>query len=81
MKPWRGICIILLLNGSLTAVSLAQNKVWDKTLGGNSDDYVSSVQQTSDGGYILGGYSDSGMSGDKSEANKGEYDEFDNPTV
>jgi hypothetical protein len=31
------------------------NKVWDKTLGGANNDRADSVQQTSDGGYILAG--------------------------
>ncbi|PSR52709.1 hypothetical protein AHMF7605_03795 [Adhaeribacter arboris] len=47
-------------------------KVWDKTLGGNAGDYLSSLQQTSDGNYILGGSSNSGKSGDKSQAKLGE---------
>ena len=34
------------------------NKLWDKTFGGSNADYASSVQQTSDGGYIAG-YTDS----------------------
>jgi len=42
-------------------------KVWDKTLGGTSYDYFSDLQQTSDGGYILGGTSQSGISGNKTE--------------
>jgi hypothetical protein len=44
---------------------------WDKTIGGAFGDYLRSVQQTSDDGYILGGYSSSGISGDKSEASQG----------
>ena len=28
---------------------------WDKTIGGSDNDYLKAVQQTSDGGYILGG--------------------------
>ena len=41
---------------------------WQNTIGGNSADYLNSLHQTTDGGYILGGYSYSGISGDKSEA-------------
>jgi hypothetical protein len=50
------------------------NKEWDKTFGGNSFDNLASLQQTSDGGYILGGWSDSGLSGDKTQASRGFYD-------
>ena len=32
---------------------------WQKTYGGSGDDVVNSVQQTSDGGYILAGYTSS----------------------
>ncbi|RDC64874.1 T9SS type A sorting domain-containing protein [Adhaeribacter pallidiroseus] len=46
-------------------------KAWDKTFGGNSSDNLTNLLQTPDGGYILGGYSNSGKSGDKTEANKG----------
>jgi hypothetical protein len=47
------------------------DQVWDKTFGGGSDEYVGSVISTHDGGYLLGGYSNSGISGDKTDANKG----------
>jgi len=36
---------------------------WQKSLGGSSTDYARSIQQTSDGGYIVAGYSAS-MDGD-----------------
>ncbi|HYV92291.1 MAG TPA: MopE-related protein [Chitinophagales bacterium] len=49
-------------------------KQWDKTFGGTSEDYETVVQQTSDGGYILGGYSSSGISGDKTQASQGGID-------
>jgi len=31
------------------------NKLWDKVYGGSLSDYLTSISQTSDGGYILGG--------------------------
>jgi len=33
------------------------NAIWNKTIGGPSDDFGVSIQQTSDGGYIIAGYS------------------------
>lgn len=47
---------------------------WQNTIGGSAGDYLTSVQQTADGGYILGGYSNSGISGDKTELLSGSYD-------
>ncbi|MGV3502978.1 MAG: IPT/TIG domain-containing protein [Adhaeribacter sp.] len=49
----------------------AGNKVWDKTLGGDQEEHFTALQQTADGGYVLGGFSSSGISGDKSEPNRG----------
>lgn len=50
------------------------NIQWQNTIGGNGDDQLYSIEQTSDGGYILGGYSDSNISGDKTENRKGLQD-------
>ncbi|WP_281323486.1 T9SS type A sorting domain-containing protein [Flavobacterium aestivum] len=44
---------------------------WQKTYGGEYADVLRSMEQTTDGGYTLGGYSNSSRSGDKSEANSG----------
>ncbi len=49
-------------------------KQWDKTFGGTADDYLLFVQQTTDGGYILGGASESDSSGDKTQNAWGLYD-------
>ena len=46
------------------------NKIWDKTFGGSSIDYANSIQQTSDGGYIVAGYTLSN-DGDISDGNNG----------
>ena len=50
------------------------NIQWQNTIGGSSTDYLSAIHQTSDGGYILGGWSESNISGDKSENNFGGND-------
>ena len=47
---------------------------WQNTIGGSANDNLRSIQQTSDGGYILGGYSGSGISGDKTETYQGGKD-------
>ncbi|HMT27929.1 MAG TPA: T9SS type A sorting domain-containing protein [Bacteroidia bacterium] len=47
---------------------------WQNTIGGNDIDFLESIVQTSDGGYILGGYSKSDTSGDKTENSIGSYD-------
>ncbi len=36
-----------------------ENLVWQKTFGGNGDDYAWPVKQTTDGGYIVAGYTTS----------------------
>ena len=57
--------------------SIAQNtfvKDWDHRYGGTGGDEVEIFQQTSDRGYILGGTSESGMNGDKTQASQGGAD-------
>jgi hypothetical protein len=44
---------------------------WQKTLGGQYVDELKSIEQTEDKGYILGGYSNSPISGDKIQDNFG----------
>lgn len=49
-------------------------KQWKKTIGGNDKDNLRNTFQTLDGGFILGGYSTSGLSGDKTDNSKGNSD-------
>ncbi|HAK76322.1 MAG TPA: hypothetical protein DCM71_05300 [Runella sp.] len=49
-------------------------KQWDKTYGGNGDDNAGKALQTSDGRVVLVGYSDSNISGEKSENSRGGRD-------
>jgi len=50
------------------------NTQWQNTIGGDTIDELRSIQQTLDGGYILGGSSLSNISGDKTENSLGGYD-------
>jgi hypothetical protein len=50
------------------------NKLWDKDYGANGDEQLASIDQTSDGGFILGGSSNSGISGNKTEDTNGNID-------
>ena len=55
-------------------VNSSGNIVWQNTIGGNLNDEPKSIVQTTDGGYLILGNSNSNSSGDKSENSKGESD-------
>lgn len=55
-------------------LGIVGNIEWQKTIGGNDIDFLTSIQQTTDGGYILGGWSKSNISGLKTENSLGFYD-------
>ena len=69
-------CFILASYLGLVSIVYGNNiaKEWDKTLGGSGSDYAYSVIQTSDGGYLVVGYSLSSQSGDKTEDSRGDAD-------
>ncbi|MEJ8801186.1 T9SS type A sorting domain-containing protein [Pontibacter sp. H249] len=58
----------------IVKVDAEGNKLWDKAFGGSGEDWFTSLIVTSDGGYLLAGYSFSGANGDKAEANRGQGD-------
>ena len=71
--------LLLFSNCALCIVhcAFAQNplvKQWDARFGGKQNDELFSFQQTADRGYILGGYSLSGISGNKTQPSQGGMD-------
>ncbi|MEM8907220.1 MAG: hypothetical protein AAGD05_05175, partial [Bacteroidota bacterium] len=51
--------------------------LWEARYGGDREENMQSMHPTADGGYILGGWSRSNASGDKSEPNQGTNWDFD----
>jgi hypothetical protein len=47
---------------------------WDKTIGGDTTDELSSIKEVGANDYVLGGSSLSGISGDKTQACRGNFD-------
>ncbi|MCP9766851.1 T9SS C-terminal target domain-containing protein [Lacihabitans sp. LS3-19] len=64
---------------SKLAMSQVPTKDWDKTVGGNAYDYATAIVAANDGGFLILGSSSSGISGDKTEANRGGVNEFGFP--
>jgi hypothetical protein len=52
------------------------NVTWQKTFGGDYADLLRAVVPTTDGGYMVGGYSNSPQSGDKTNTNFGEGGDY-----
>lgn len=52
------------------------NKLWDRRYGSPGNDNLWALDVTRDGGYILGGWSDGNAGGDKSENNRGAYEDY-----
>ncbi|MBK6729893.1 MAG: T9SS type A sorting domain-containing protein [Bacteroidetes bacterium] len=58
----------------ITKIDASGNIEWDNAYGGIGEEYLYEIIETSDGGYALGGWSNSGISEDKAEASLGGYD-------
>jgi Secretion system C-terminal sorting domain len=68
--------IVCLITISLAGVYAQTPAIeWQRTIGGDSQDAIFSAAQTTDGGYILGGYSSSGISGEKTDTSRG-YEDY-----
>jgi len=51
----------------IVKIDSSGNKLWDKNFGGTGSDFLYSIGKTNEGGFILGGTSNSGVSGDKTQ--------------
>jgi hypothetical protein len=58
----------------LVRIDANGNKLWDHSFGGTDNDELLSLQQTTDGGFVLGGFSWSGANGNKTSRNSGMTD-------
>lgn len=58
----------------IVKLDASRNIQWQKEYGGNSFEHLMSIQQLPDSSYIIGGFSQSGVSGNKTEPGRGMYD-------
>jgi len=58
----------------IVKLNAAGGVVWDNTIGGNGYDELAHMEFSADDNYLLGGYSASGISGDKNEIGYGSSD-------
>src|SRR5580765_6716370 len=75
MKMRRKIKFLLFfILSALKVFSQSPVKQWDYRFGGSEKDLLTALEQTSDSGYILGGFSSSNISGDKTQDVQGGSD-------
>ncbi len=58
----------------MVKIDSSGNKLFDRSFGGTSNDYLNAADKTFDGGYILVGESYSGISGNKTQPSRGSAD-------
>ncbi|QRR01429.1 CBM96 family carbohydrate-binding protein [Dyadobacter sandarakinus] len=72
MKTLVPYLILFMFSAAISGKLLAQPAIqWDRTIGGSGNDFLYAAVRTPDGGYLLGGSSDSNISGEKSENSNG----------
>lgn len=49
------------------------NQLWDRKFGSDTADVLQALVASTNGGYLLGGYSDGGISGDKTSVKRGDF--------
>ena len=65
------IVILLSLSFLVSENSFSQEIEWQKTIGGGGNDELHSICKSREGGFLLGGFSHSGISGDKTDSCRG----------
>jgi len=60
----------------IIAIDHDGNKIWERSYGGDNDDQLRNLKQTSDGGFIACGKSRSGVSGNKTTPLAGTYEDI-----
>ncbi|MCB9307415.1 MAG: gliding motility-associated C-terminal domain-containing protein [Lewinellaceae bacterium] len=61
-------------NFLIVKLNLDGQVLWQRVYGGDLDDRLWAIIPTSDGGFLAGGYSYSGISGDKTQPSRGDMD-------
>ncbi|MFI5172809.1 MAG: hypothetical protein ACHQFW_10485 [Chitinophagales bacterium] len=76
MKTFYKSFFFLIINYQLSIINCFSQQApgieWQNTIGGSDYDYLYSIKQTIDGGYIAAGTSNSNISGDKTENSLGD---------
>src|SRR6266542_4206194 len=71
-------CASMLASAGLSQTIYPPPIEWQHSFGGTNDDRLRTIRQTADGGFLLGGFSNSepasGANGNKSSPNLGNYD-------
>jgi hypothetical protein len=70
----KALFLLLLLLFFSNSYSQSPAIEWQNTIGGNQIDRILDINQTSEGGYIISGYSNSVISRDKTEQFFGTFD-------
>jgi uncharacterized membrane protein len=69
------LCLSVVISCTFAKIhAQAVNIEWQQVYGGSSTDGAYDIDATADGGYITGGYSYSGISGNKTATNYGDSD-------
>src|SRR3954449_8389752 len=67
MKKILSLTAMLLIINIVSVYAQSPVIKWQKTIGGSNDDSLTTIVPTADGGFIVSGYSNSNVSGNKTQ--------------